>query len=570
MANPLASSISKGKGSGEAAFLGESSFDPVKFTEGIVKQEQTKRLADQKQGELDMKSLLNDDFKANWDIDALNTFQPEIDAFRSDAIEMFKKYKGRIPAQEKMLLENRKKRIQENVTLSNKVYTAYDRNVQRLESAKQRGGDGLDVEESERQLSIFNNPLAQTPTGEYLYPEQAKEVQELYGGNKIKWRSANALKYGLVGELDRNAEFGNIAKTIKPSTNFVRDEKGSVVQTYNPQTGSYEKQMITEINPQDFESKITEIYETDSYKNKKLRKADEAFAEQVFSFDPQTGAVLYDQNDPLAVSVFQGATPAIRGMADPAKIKKELAKERTRQYLESFLPEASVKQLRDRRPIGRTSSTKTWTAGGGGDWLKHFTPTVTYEPDTTNIEEQVRKGLKSPQPFLPEQVKTSTINPKAGEKYVVINIKTPSKVSEASPLTLDDGEINVVGFKVDKGKNVLMDYYYKKDVESYDGNKKVNLVKKGYDISKNPQLLSLVANQYGFNDGKEFMDYVKNYEGKSKPQSTPAATSKPNQGAKGKSVSLSTIRSKVGTKGFEGYTEKELVDYYKSQGYNVK
>ena len=29
------------------------------------------------------------------------------------------------------------------------------------------------------------------------------------------------------------------------------------------------------------------------------------------------------------------------------------------------------------------------------------------------------------------------------------------------------------------------------------------------------------------------------------------------------------IKSKVGTKGFEGYTEKELVDYYKSQGYTV-
>jgi hypothetical protein len=37
-----------------------------------------------------------------------------------------------------------------------------------------------------------------------------------------------------------------------------------------------------------------------------------------------------------------------------------------------------------------------------------------------------------------------------------------------------------------------------------------------------------------------------------------------------KSTTLSSIKSKVGTKGFEGYTEKELVDYYKSQGYEIK
>jgi hypothetical protein len=39
---------------------------------------------------------------------------------------------------------------------------------------------------------------------------------------------------------------------------------------------------------------------------------------------------------------------------------------------------------------------------------------------------------------------------------------------------------------------------------------------------------------------------------------------------KAKTVKISTIKSKVGTKGFEGYTEKELVDYYKSQGYTVE
>ena len=37
-----------------------------------------------------------------------------------------------------------------------------------------------------------------------------------------------------------------------------------------------------------------------------------------------------------------------------------------------------------------------------------------------------------------------------------------------------------------------------------------------------------------------------------------------------KQASLSSIKSLVGKKGYEGYTEKELVDYYKSQGYEIK
>lgn len=37
-----------------------------------------------------------------------------------------------------------------------------------------------------------------------------------------------------------------------------------------------------------------------------------------------------------------------------------------------------------------------------------------------------------------------------------------------------------------------------------------------------------------------------------------------------KTVSSATIKAKVGTKGFEGYSEQELIDYYKGLGYTVK
>ena len=50
-----------------------------------------------------------------------------------------------------------------------------------------------------------------------------------------------------------------------------------------------------------------------------------------------------------------------------------------------------------------------------------------------------------------------------------------------------------------------------------------------------------------------------------KIKTTTPATAKPS-----KTVPLSKIEGLVGKKGYEGYTKKELVDYYKSQGYTIK
>lgn len=67
-------------------------------------------------------------------------------------------------------------------------------------------------------------------------------------------------------------------------------------------------------------------------------------------------------------------------------------------------------------------------------------------------------------------------------------------------------------------------------------------------------------------DGNVIFDDTKGKAG-SKP-SGGTTTSKGTDS--GKSVPMSTIKSLVGKKGYEGYTEKELIEYYKSQGYTVK
>jgi hypothetical protein len=54
------------------------------------------------------------------------------------------------------------------------------------------------------------------------------------------------------------------------------------------------------------------------------------------------------------------------------------------------------------------------------------------------------------------------------------------------------------------------------------------------------------------------------------PQAAPVTTGTKAAPSKGKAVSMATIKSKVGTPGFEGYSEQELIDYYAGQGFTIK
>ena len=71
--------------------------------------------------------------------------------------------------------------------------------------------------------------------------------------------------------------------------------------------------------------------------------------------------------------------------------------------------------------------------------------------------------------------------------------------------------------------------------------------------------------------GRDFVDVVAEMERKRGASgSTPAkAEGKNQQSENTKQVPISTIKGLVGKKGYEGYTEQELIDYYTSQGYKI-
>lgn len=110
--------------------------------------------------------------------------------------------------------------------------------------------------------------------------------------------------------------------------------------------------------------------------------------------------------------------------------------------------------------------------------------------------------------------------------------------------------------------------------QKYKANPQQTMIKSGttlpkYEKGKVPADFTGQYLEVVYKDGEVQTSIPKIAKPTSQPTTTDTTVTN-KQETKGKTVSLSTIKSKVGTAGFEGYTEKELVDYYTSQGYNVE
>jgi hypothetical protein len=541
MAEPLSPSISQGINRGEAAFLGESSFDPVSFSENLVKQDQQRRLAAQKQGEEDLKALIDDDFKAKWDIDAIKQFQPRIDAFRNNVVNAFKNSKGRLSPEQKILFEQEKRRIQEDVLLSNTVYDAYSSNVKKLEeSASRQDGGGLDIPASRKNLEVFKDPMSN--------PETAKEVQELYGGNILKWRADNAIKYGLETSFSFDSYTDKIMKGENISELPIQDATGNVITKKLP-GGDYLYRVEKKLSPQQASTLANRVWgETNSDANKAKEMAFGAVDES-FTIDDSGnvsfaigGAIAEEDGDKILE--YAGKLDGL----SKDEIKKRLAKG----YLATTFERKSDKGVMTRKSRAIPQPRSGSYGSGGGGWDSKFVAVVTDEPETIKSDAIKALGLQGNEPFLPKNLGLSVVNPEKGDKYISINRLKPSGTTEEESLTLLNGKpIKVIGFKVDKNGKVLMDYAYKSNIQKgFQDGKEVSLIEKGYDLENDAKLLASISSAYSTEDRtfnrKEFIEFLRNKAGvKAKSSAEPKTRTQAQQQNKGASASPTPKKKKL-------------------------
>lgn len=354
MAEPL--SISTGPNRGEAAFLGESSFDPIRFTEGLVKQEQQNRLQRKKEGEQELKALLTDDFKAKWDIDKLKYFDPKIKAFREEVITAFRENKGRLTPEQRILLENQKKAIQEEVLLSNTVQESYVDQVKKLKAAPGK----YDVKASEANLKKFADPMSD--------PETAKELMEVYGGDVFKWRADNAMKYGLVEPFIFDKYVDEVIKAESISEIPLRDAKGQIATEKLP-SGQYAYQSERRLTDEQANSLAQRTW---NEKNETSQKAKD------FALQMVDASYTIDDNGNLSFIVGQTVPPEdnekIMQYLGGEKALAGLSKEEARNKLGKAYLAMTMERKSDKGLVTKLTSKdpsliyrRTTGGGGGGD-----------------------------------------------------------------------------------------------------------------------------------------------------------------------------------------------------------
>lgn len=357
MAEPL--SISRGPNRGEAAFLGESSFDPIRFTENLVRQEQQNRLQRKKEGEQELKALLTDDFKAKWDIDKLKYFDPKIKAFREEVISAFRENKGRLTPEQRILLENQKKAIQEEVLLSNTVQESYIDQAKLLDADK---AGAYDQDKSRENLKIFADPTSN--------PETAKELMDVYGGDVFRWRADNAMKYGLVPSFSFDAFVDKTIKSENVSDMPIRDNDGNVVSEKLP-SGQYLIQSERRLTDEQANSLAQRTWNENNASAQKAKDFALQMVDASYTID-DSGNLSFvvgqtvPPEDNEKIMQYLGGEKALAGLSKE-EARNKLGKAYLAMTMERKSDKGIITKLTSKDPsfMYRRSS---GGGGGGGDW----------------------------------------------------------------------------------------------------------------------------------------------------------------------------------------------------------
>jgi hypothetical protein len=348
----------------------------------------------------------------------------------------------------------------------------------------------------------------------------------------------NALNYGLVPSFSFDKYTDDIMKGENLSEMPIQDAKGNVLTEKLP-GGDYLYRVERKLSPEQASALAGRVWSEENPKSNKAKNR--AFSAVDESFTISNGgnvsfAIGGELTEEAGDKILEYAGKLDGLSTDEAR--KKLAKG----YLAYTFEQKSDKGVMTRKsraiPQGRSSR----YGGGGGGWESKYSISVTDEPEDKTGEVKQTLGITK-FPTAPGQLSYSVPNKERGDKYVSITRLKPSGTSEEEAMTLLNGKpIKIIGFKVSKDGEVLMDYAYKSNIQDFEnGNKEVNLIEKGYDIAKNAKLLASISSSFGTEDKQfnkeEFLDFLRDKAGIAKKQKTKTQTkanNTPNKGAKGK------------------------------------
>lgn len=211
-------------GTGEAVILPQNQ-QFTNFTRDILRLRQQEQ-QEAKAQEQDLAGMLGEDLTAKWTEDTIKYFQPKIDEFRKEAVEVFKQNQGRLSPIQMYELKSKFGKLKQEVALNNELYAQEQKRLDELRKDKLSNAPNLDLKESEQLRMIYNNP--------WQDPEYAAEIKNVYGGNVNAWRAANQ---GLFENVRSFSPEQYINKNFqdKLSEDYISDEQGRPVAQKTPE-----------------------------------------------------------------------------------------------------------------------------------------------------------------------------------------------------------------------------------------------------------------------------------------------------------------------------------------------
>lgn len=533
--------ISQGTNRGEAAFLGESSFDPIEYSYQWA-QRKRRENEENKLSKAQDVALLNDRIKTQWDSDTFNYFNPKVEQLKSSIMDAMKTSKGQLTPIQKMEFKGAWDEIKGEAEVNNQLWKSYQDQVKNLEADPQ--GEKWDRDVSIKKLQMFRDP--------YSVPELKAEIQQNYGGNINAWRTANYAKYGLEPSYNFDKYIGDITKDEKVQDYVVKDPK-----TGKPIEGKYStgEKYITvgqKYTPEQVSSITNRIWNENNYKSDKTKERAISFVDKTYSLG-DGGIVTFPSEMPpeekkIAQKAIQYAGD-MRGLS-VAEMQKKLAKG----YLSAVI---DIRGDQGTKPHDLGFAPQGNNYGGGKGFSDKWTTSVAPAQSVATDVRAFNKRYGTN--YTAEEFGSNKINPKT-IGYIAIEPKSKGGDTESIQLNINGKQVRPIGYKLQDGKIFMT---ISEVVPSEDALGKVvykNEISAG--VPANPEAAANIAAHYGFETVDEFKKMLQEKQKSLGLSSENIPVSKPKQ----KEIKQAEIAAKAVA---AGYTVPEYTELLKKNGIKI-
>lgn len=503
MAIDALSSVPLGRSdTGEAVVLGKGNFKD--FTGNILKLRQKEDEDEEaKQTNAKIGKLLQDQVQSKWAKDNIDYFQPKMQAIKDKTLELYKEKKGKLNSVDLYGIQSEWNKLKSEADASNSLYAENEKAIQQLREDPK--GEKFDIEQSAIIRQKFADPMSD--------PELAKEVNEQYGGDVIKWRANNVGRFGNVGSYNIAEDIEKYAKDKLSRTYTRLDEKGERIFKTDP-SGLFQSTPYLEgLDKEKARTSYNAFYDRTDYKGRKFKEEVGKMIGKNFDIK-EDGTITPNNREPATLEAYKSALEK----TNPSMTAGQKAEILRKEYgLELIKSQYEQKQRFEDRTIPQRNNINIDMNGGGGKYGDKFN----WSSGLKTVAGTNEKGSSNLARF--QQWFQNTI----GQKLPYVSVS--AKMASDNPnLTLDQQEITPKGFYKNKaGEWVLVsDKEQQKATNGFSmeaGDKK-EFKPVEIKLGKEDATSVEVAGKYGFETPEELFKFLDKKAGQ---KSTPSSNTAP-------------------------------------------